>query len=64
MSLPSSLSNWAPAPEGAGIPEIALRTRRRVIDMCMGRGPGVRGAGPGPGGRPGAPLFPGHAAPS
>ncbi len=45
MSLPSSLSNWAPAPEGAGIPEIALRTRRRVIDMCMGRGQGYAGQG-------------------
>jgi transketolase len=45
MSLPSSLSDWAPAPEGTDLPEIALRTRRRVIDMCMGRGQGYAGQG-------------------
>jgi transketolase len=45
MSLPSSLSGWAPAPEGTEVPEIALRTRRRVIDMCMGRGQGYAGQG-------------------
>jgi transketolase len=45
MSLPSSLSDWAPAPEGTDIAEIALRTRRRVIDMCMGRGQGYAGQG-------------------
>ncbi len=45
MSLPSSLSDWAPAPEGTDVGEIALRTRRRVIDMCMGRGQGYAGQG-------------------
>jgi transketolase len=45
MSLPSSLSDWAPAPEGTDLGEIALRTRRRVIDMCMGRGQGYAGQG-------------------
>ena len=45
MSLPSSLSDWAPAPEGTDVAEIALRTRRRVIDMCMGRGQGYAGQG-------------------
>jgi transketolase len=45
MSLPSSLSDWAPAPEGTDVGEIALRTRRRVIDMCIGRGQGYAGQG-------------------
>lgn len=45
MSLVSSAGTWAPAPPGTSVPEVALRARRRVIDMCMGRGQGYAGQG-------------------
>src|SRR6202453_2892791 len=45
MSLPTSPSDWSPAPAGTDVQEIALRTRRRVLAMCMGRGQGYAGQG-------------------
>jgi transketolase len=45
MSLSTSAPDWAPAPAGASVPEVALRARRRVLDMCLGRGQGYAGQG-------------------
>jgi transketolase len=40
-----SLSYMAPETDPAALTEIALRVRRRVIDMCLGRGQGYAGQG-------------------